>query len=220
MAIWGLGIMVAPIVGPTVGGWITENYSWRWIFYMNLPFGALALALGSAFLTDAPRPGADATISRFRFDGLGLALLVAGIGALQVALDQGERLDWFESSAITTLVDRGRRRAHGLRDLGAACRPPARGSSGPREPHLRARHLPHLRHRFRALLELPAAHLLYGAPPAVRRAHCGVGTGAGRRGLADLAGDRRDASSTASTRDGSSRWGPRSSPTRSTSWAR
>jgi DHA2 family multidrug resistance protein len=104
MAIWGLGIMVAPIIGPTVGGWITENYSWRWIFYINLPFGAVALALGSAFLTDATRPEAEGTASRFRFDGLGLALLVAGIGSLQVALDQGERLDWFESSAIRTLM--------------------------------------------------------------------------------------------------------------------
>jgi DHA2 family multidrug resistance protein len=103
MAIWGLGIMVAPIAGPTVGGWITENYSWRWIFYINLPFGALALALGSAFLEDLPRAARDAA-SRFRFDGVGLALLVAGIGSLQVALDQGERLDWFESSAITILV--------------------------------------------------------------------------------------------------------------------
>ena len=60
MAIWGLGIMVAPIVGPTVGGWITENYSWRWIFYINLPFGALALALGSAFLEDCPATGPPA----------------------------------------------------------------------------------------------------------------------------------------------------------------
>jgi DHA2 family multidrug resistance protein len=105
MAIWGLGIMVAPIAGPTVGGWITENYSWRWIFYLNLPFGALALALGSAFLEDAaPTFSLGRGATSFRFDGIGLALLVAGIGALQVALDQGERLDWFDSSAITTLV--------------------------------------------------------------------------------------------------------------------
>jgi MFS transporter, DHA2 family, multidrug resistance protein len=105
MAIWGLGIMVAPIVGPTVGGWITENYSWRWIFYVNLPFGALALALGSAFLEDPPQTAApDSGEAALRFDGVGLALLVAGIGSLQVALDQGERLDWFDSSAITTLV--------------------------------------------------------------------------------------------------------------------
>jgi MFS transporter, DHA2 family, multidrug resistance protein len=104
MAIWGLGIMVAPIAGPTVGGWITENYSWRWIFYVNLPFGALALALGSAFLEDTPKPAPGVRASRLRFDGIGLALLVAGIGSLQIALDQGERLDWFDSSRITTLV--------------------------------------------------------------------------------------------------------------------
>ena len=105
MAIWGLGVMVAPIVGPTVGGWITDNYSWRWIFYLNLPFGALALALGSAFLEDSPRTAAlDPGKGAFRFDGVGLALLVAGIGSLQVALDQGQRLDWFDSSRITTLV--------------------------------------------------------------------------------------------------------------------
>lgn len=103
MAIWGLGIMVAPIAGPTVGGWITENYSWRWIFYINLPFGALALALGSIFLPDQPA-AARADAARLRFDGVGLALLVAGIGSLQVALDQGERLDWFDSSFITALV--------------------------------------------------------------------------------------------------------------------
>jgi DHA2 family multidrug resistance protein len=104
MAIWGLGVMVAPIVGPTVGGWITDNYSWRWIFYLNLPFGAVALALGSAFLDDpagrAPARGRPAG----PLDGTGLALLVAGVGALQVALDQGERLDWFDSAAITALV--------------------------------------------------------------------------------------------------------------------
>jgi DHA2 family multidrug resistance protein len=105
MAIWGLGVMVAPIVGPTVGGWITDHYSWRWIFYLNLPVGAVALALGSAFLDDAPdaapaRPRAPAP----RLDGLGLALLVIGVGALQVALDRGERLDWFDSTAITALV--------------------------------------------------------------------------------------------------------------------
>ena len=105
MAIWGLGIMVAPIVGPTLGGWITENYSWRWIFYLNLPLGALALALGSAFLEESPQTAVlRSGEAALRLDAVGLALLVAGIGSLQVALDQGERLDWFDSSAITTLV--------------------------------------------------------------------------------------------------------------------
>jgi DHA2 family multidrug resistance protein len=104
MAIWGLGVMVSPIVGPTVGGWITDNYSWRWIFYLNLPFGAVALALGSAFLEDPPESAAAHGQSTGPLDGVGLALLVTGIGALQIALDQGQRLDWFDSSAITGLV--------------------------------------------------------------------------------------------------------------------
>ena len=86
---------------------------------------------------------------------------------------------------------RGRHRAHGLRAVGASRRAPARRPAGPREPDLRARHLPHLRHRLRALLELPAPDLLHGASPPLRRAHRRLGAGAGRRGLADLAGDRR-----------------------------
>ncbi len=104
MAIWGLGVMVSPIVGPTVGGWITDNYSWRWIFYLNLPFGAVALALGSAFLEDPPESAEARGRSTGPLDGVGLALLVTSVGALQVALDQGQRLDWFDSSAITGLV--------------------------------------------------------------------------------------------------------------------
>ena len=103
MAIWGLGVMVSPIVGPTLGGWLTDNYSWRWIFYLNLPFGAVALALGSAFLDDHAETSPERGRAVGPFDGVGLALLVTGIGALQVALDQGQRLDWFDSPAITAL---------------------------------------------------------------------------------------------------------------------
>ena len=103
MAIWGLGVMVSPIVGPTVGGWLTDNYSWRWIFYLNLPFGAVALALGSAFLRDSPE-AASGRQATGPLDGIGLGLLVMGIGALQVALDRGQRLDWFDSTVITSLI--------------------------------------------------------------------------------------------------------------------
>ncbi len=100
MAIWGLGVMFAPIVGPTLGGWITDNYSWRWIFYLNLPIGVFALVLAWAVLEEpAERPAAIS-----RVDGLGLGLMVLGVGALQVALDRGNRLDWFDSTAITSLV--------------------------------------------------------------------------------------------------------------------
>jgi DHA2 family multidrug resistance protein len=100
MAIWGVGIMFAPIFGPALGGWITDNYSWRWIFYLNLPIGALALAMAWAFLDEpARRPAGPA-----RVDGLGLGLMVVGVGAVQVALDRGNRLDWFDSGTITVLA--------------------------------------------------------------------------------------------------------------------
>jgi DHA2 family multidrug resistance protein len=100
MAIWGVGVMFAPIFGPTFGGWITDNYSWRWIFYLNLPIGALALGLAWLFLPEPRERPAAIT----RVDGLGLGLMVLGVGALQVALDRGNRLDWFDSTTITTLV--------------------------------------------------------------------------------------------------------------------
>jgi len=100
MAIWGIGVMCAPIVGPTLGGWITDNYSWRWIFYLNLPIGTLAVALAWPFLEESKAPPAAIT----RVDAPGLALMALGVGALQVALDRGNRLDWFDSTTITTLV--------------------------------------------------------------------------------------------------------------------
>ncbi|MBI3457732.1 MAG: DHA2 family efflux MFS transporter permease subunit [Candidatus Rokubacteria bacterium] len=103
MAVWGLGVMFAPIFGPTFGGWITDNYSWRWIFYVNLPIGALALALAWIFLEEPRERPAAIT----RVDGLGLALMVLGVGSLQLALDRGNRLDWFDSTAITALVATG-----------------------------------------------------------------------------------------------------------------
>ena len=98
MAVWGIGIMMGPIFGPTVGGWLAQNWSWRWIFYVNLPIGLLGLFMVSAFLFDSPhhrRPG--------RVDALGLVLMVAGFGCLQLLLDRGEREDWFDSAWITGL---------------------------------------------------------------------------------------------------------------------
>jgi DHA2 family multidrug resistance protein len=98
MAVWGLGIVLAPTFGPTVGGWIADNWSWRWIFYINLPIGVLGFLLGSAFLFDSPEARRAG-----RADLLGLGLMVLGFGALQIALDRGERLDWFDSSFIVGL---------------------------------------------------------------------------------------------------------------------
>jgi DHA2 family multidrug resistance protein len=100
MAVWGLGVMFAPIVGPALGGWITDHYSWRWIFYLNLPIGVVALGL-AWLLLEEPR---TAPVADRRVDGLGLALMVLGVGALQLVLDRGQRLEWFDSPTITTLT--------------------------------------------------------------------------------------------------------------------
>jgi DHA2 family multidrug resistance protein len=97
MAIYGMGIVVAPIIGPTLGGWITDNYSWRWIFYINLPVGALAAFMANTFVEDPPylqnqKPG--------RIDYTGFGLMALGLGALELTLDLGQQRDWFESSLI------------------------------------------------------------------------------------------------------------------------
>lgn len=94
MSIWGMGIMIGPIMGPTLGGWLTDHYNWRWVFYINLPFGLLA-ALGLwVFLPELRAKAAS------RFDWLGFTVLSAGIGALQLMLDRGQDKDWFSSREI------------------------------------------------------------------------------------------------------------------------
>jgi MFS transporter, DHA2 family, multidrug resistance protein len=95
MAIFGMGVMVGPTLGPTLGGWITDNYTWPWIFYINVPLGLLAAAL-----TWRSVPEPEHATRRTRVDWLGLAFLIVGIGALQVLLERGERKDWFESREI------------------------------------------------------------------------------------------------------------------------
>src|SRR5262245_38142872 len=99
MAIWGIGIMFAPIMGPTLGGWITDNWSWRWVFYINVPVGVAALVLAWLFVPDS-------TTERGvrRVDVTGLVLLVVGVSSLQYVLDRGQREDWFASSLIVTLT--------------------------------------------------------------------------------------------------------------------
>ncbi len=94
MAMWGVGVMVGPILGPTLGGYLTEVYNWRWVFYINLPFGILALLGILAFLPETER-------DRGRpFDIFGFALLGLSIGAFQMMLDRGESQDWFSSPEI------------------------------------------------------------------------------------------------------------------------
>jgi DHA2 family multidrug resistance protein len=100
MAAFGIGILLAPILGPTLGGWITDNYTWRWIFYLNLPVGVLSLFLMNRFVFDPPY------IRRYgtRVDLWGIGFLALGIGSLQVLLDTGERKDWFSSHYIRTFA--------------------------------------------------------------------------------------------------------------------
>lgn len=94
MAVWGIGIMVAPILGPTLGGWLTDNYHWRWIFLVNVPVGLLAAMLQVAFVPgERERAASDAV----RVDYLGLLLVVLSIGCMQIVFDRGERADWFAS---------------------------------------------------------------------------------------------------------------------------
>jgi DHA2 family multidrug resistance protein len=100
MGFWAVGIVVAPILGPVVGGWLTENYSWRWVFYINLPVGIIALLMTRMFVFDPPYLRRESQ----GIDYWGMGLLVVGIGALQFVLDKGQQEDWFASTMIATLA--------------------------------------------------------------------------------------------------------------------
>ena len=102
-ALYGVTAVIAPTVGPTLGGWITFNYSWRWIFFINLPVGLLTLALVLRLVEDPPYLG-RLKAAGVRLDYVGLALLTLGIGALQVMLDRGQEDDWFASPVILILA--------------------------------------------------------------------------------------------------------------------
>jgi len=99
MAIFGMGIVIAPIVGPILGGWITDNWSWRWIFYINIPVGVISIFLTMLLIRDPPYLRQRGR----RVDSLGILLLVVGVGSLQLVLDRGERLDWFSSAFVVRL---------------------------------------------------------------------------------------------------------------------
>src|SRR6266481_4246596 len=99
MAFWGLGIVVAPMLGPVIGGYLTDNFSWRWVFYINLPVGLASVIMTRLFIFDPPyirRSGRG-------IDYWGIGLLAVGIGALQIVLDKGQEDDWFASRWIVAL---------------------------------------------------------------------------------------------------------------------
>ena len=94
MAIWGMGVMMGPIMGPSLGAWLTETYSWHWVFFVNLPFGIVTVVGLLVFMDETKLD------SKLQFDWFGFAALAVGIGALQLALDRGEQLDWLNSPEI------------------------------------------------------------------------------------------------------------------------
>lgn len=100
MAVWALGIVVAPIFGPVLGGWLTDNYTWRWIFYVNIPIGVIAFGMIQRFIFD-PQYIRRRSVT---VDYAGIVLLTVGVAALQIGLDQGQEEDWFSSRWITGLM--------------------------------------------------------------------------------------------------------------------
>jgi MFS transporter, DHA2 family, multidrug resistance protein len=99
-AVYGIAVVVAPTIGPWLGGWITDNFSWRWIFYINVPVGILSLILTSLLVTDPPYMKRASLKSGFRIDYIGIGLISLGLGSMQIILDKGQRDDWLSSGFI------------------------------------------------------------------------------------------------------------------------
>jgi DHA2 family multidrug resistance protein len=102
-AMYGMAVVVAPAIGPTLGGWITDNFNWHWIFFINIPVGLLSLFLTQRLVEDPPWLAEDKKKSSFNIDYIGLALIVIGVATFQVVLDKGQEDDWFSSRFITTM---------------------------------------------------------------------------------------------------------------------
>jgi DHA2 family multidrug resistance protein len=102
-AVYGMAVVFAPAIGPTLGGWITDNFSWRWIFFINIPVGLISLFLTNRLISDPPYMKREKK-SGFRIDYIGLGLLALGLGTLQVVLDKGQRDDWFGSHFIIAMT--------------------------------------------------------------------------------------------------------------------
>ena len=116
-AVYGMAVVLAPAIGPTLGGWITDNYSWRWIFYVNIPFGILSLSSQVSWCRIRRICKKQADAKHQPVDFMGLALVGTGLGTLQVVLDKGQRDDWFALRSSPYSHCRGMR-AGGIRVLG------------------------------------------------------------------------------------------------------
>jgi MFS transporter, DHA2 family, multidrug resistance protein len=108
-AVYGVAVVVAPTIGPWLGGWITDNFSWRWIFYINVPVGILSLLLTSVLISDPPYMKRTSLKQGFRIDYIGIGLISLGLGSMQIILDKGQREDWLSSNfirffAVTMLI--------------------------------------------------------------------------------------------------------------------
>jgi len=99
-AVYGIAVVVAPTIGPWLGGWITDNYSWRWIFYINIPVGLLSLLLTTFLVSDPPYMKRSSFKEGFRIDYIGIGLISLGLGSMQIILDKGQREDWLASGFI------------------------------------------------------------------------------------------------------------------------
>src|SRR5215469_14996929 len=99
-AVYGLAVVVAPTIGPWLGGWITDNFSWRWIFYINVPVGILSLLLTNFLVSDPPYMKKSNLKAGFRIDYIGIGLISLGLGSMQIILDKGQREDWLSSNFI------------------------------------------------------------------------------------------------------------------------
>src|SRR5438876_5533698 len=99
-AVDGVAVVVAPTIGPWLGGWITDNFSWRWIFYINVPVGILSLLLTSFLVSDPPYMKKANVKAGFRIDYIGIGLISLGLGSMQIILDKGQREDWLSSNFI------------------------------------------------------------------------------------------------------------------------
>lgn len=102
-AVYGIAVVTAPAIGPTLGGWITDNFTWRWIFFINIPVGIISMLLTSRLIQDPPDMRRR-KLSETKIDYVGLGFVALGLGALQIVLDKGQREDWFESHFIVVLA--------------------------------------------------------------------------------------------------------------------
>ena len=139
MAFFGMGVVLAPILGPVLGGWITDHWNWRWIFYINFPMGILAVILIVFLIQDPPY---IRNRQRQRIDVWGLLLLTVGLGSLQIVLDKGQRDDWFQSRLHRLYDDHCRHIPSGVYRRGISDQKSGGESSGlsPSQFHFRVYH--------------------------------------------------------------------------------